>query len=166
VCCCSKIRKIITLQSRQGLLSSAGCFCLKKLFAYLFLTISPKPLMSKSTGPIFAKYSGSVELRLRMISLKLVSRSPKGRCHSSRVLLVLVHGCRWTQAASGAAGRANVGPCRASSRTASVGIGGDDWRRVHGGEWLAAAERRQAYRRDLQHGAEQPALTADTWQQT
>jgi len=28
--------------------------------------------------------------------------------------LVSVHGCRWTQAASGAAGRANVGLCPAS----------------------------------------------------
>jgi len=28
---------------------------------------------------------------------------------------VAVHGCRWTQAASGAAGRANVGLCPASS---------------------------------------------------
>ena len=34
-----------------------------------------------------------------------------------------------------------------------VSVGGDDWRRVHGGEWIAAAQRRQTHRRDLQHGA-------------
>jgi len=38
-----------------------------------------------------------------------VFRSLNGRCHGSQILLVLVHECRWTQAASGAAGRANVG---------------------------------------------------------
>jgi len=35
-------------------------------------------------------------------------------CHGDQFLLVSVHGCRWTQAASGAAGRANVGLCPAS----------------------------------------------------
>ena len=35
-------------------------------------------------------------------------RSLRQRCHSNQMLLVLVHACRWTQAASGAAGRANV----------------------------------------------------------
>jgi len=45
----------------------------------------------------------------------LVFPSVEGRCHGSRILLVLAHGCRWTQVASGAAGRVNVGFCPASS---------------------------------------------------
>ena len=45
----------------------------------------------------------------------LVLPSVEGRCHGSRILLVLAHGCRWTQVASGAAGRVNVGFCPASS---------------------------------------------------
>jgi len=70
------------------------------------------------------------------ISLKLVFRPIKESGHGNRFLLVLyrhnwvqvtfvrwrwhtervvVHGCRWTQAACGAAGRANVGFCSASS---------------------------------------------------
>jgi len=31
-----------------------------------------RPILSKSTGPIFAKFSGSVKLRLQLISLKLI----------------------------------------------------------------------------------------------
>jgi len=50
-----------------------------------------------------------------MISLKLVFRCLKGRLYDNEILLVLVHGCRWTQAASGAAGRANVRLYPASS---------------------------------------------------
>jgi len=38
----------------------------------------------------------------------------KGSCHGNQILLALVHGCCWTQAASGAAGRANVGLCHVS----------------------------------------------------
>ena len=46
------------------------------------------------------------------LSFPLVSQSLKGRCYSNQILLVLVYGCRWTQAASiGAAGRASVGLC-------------------------------------------------------
>jgi len=45
-----------------------------------------------------------------MISQELVFRSLKGRCHGNQILLVLVDGCRWTQAASGAAGRARSCP--------------------------------------------------------
>jgi len=37
-----------------------------------------------------------------------------GRCHGSQFLLV-VYGCRWAQAASGAAGRANVERCPVST---------------------------------------------------
>ena len=40
-----------------------------------------------------------------MINLKLVFRSLKGRCQGKH-FLVLERGCRWTQSASGAAGRA------------------------------------------------------------
>jgi len=35
------------------------------------------------------------------------------------ILLVLVHECRWTQAASGAAERANVGLCPASCQNST-----------------------------------------------
>jgi len=50
-----------------------------------------------------------------MTNLKLVFRSLKGRCHDNQFLSVLsTERIRWTQAASGAAGRANVGLCRAS----------------------------------------------------
>jgi len=52
-----------------------------------------------------------------MISLKLVFWFLKGRCPGNH-FLVLMHGCRWTQAASGAAGRANVWLCPASSLVA------------------------------------------------
>jgi len=41
------------------------CFC------FLFLTITVRPIISKSTGPIFAKFLGLVELWLRIIDLKL-----------------------------------------------------------------------------------------------
>jgi len=64
---------------------------------------------------------GNRELRLWVIGLKIVFRSfvgrcPTGRCHSNQLLLALfTRLVRWTQAASGAAGRANVGLCRASS---------------------------------------------------
>jgi len=47
--------------------------------------------------------------------LKLAFRSLEGRCRSNQLLLVLsTELIRWTQAASGAAGRANVALCRAS----------------------------------------------------
>ena len=45
----------------------------------------------------------------------LVLQSLEGRCHGKQILLVLVPRCRWRQAVSGAAGRANVGLCPASS---------------------------------------------------
>ena len=48
-----------------------------------------------------------------MINLKLVFRSLKGNCRGKQIFMVLVHGCRWTQAASGTAGPANVGFCPA-----------------------------------------------------
>jgi len=40
------------------------------IFNGLFLTIHVKPIVSKSTGLIFAKFSELVELWLWMISLK------------------------------------------------------------------------------------------------
>ena len=52
--------------------------------------------------------------RLSTVNLKLVFRSLERRCCGNHILTILVHACRWTQAASGAAGRANVGwalPC-------------------------------------------------------
>jgi len=93
--------------------------------------------MSKSTGPIFAKFSVLVECRTTRCRqwfppqfnpgscrtsmavddqyLKLAFRSLEGRCRSNQLLLVLsTELIRWTQAASGAAGRANVALCRAS----------------------------------------------------
>ena len=84
---------------------------------YLFLTIPVRPLLSRNlpTGPIFAKFSGSVELWLPMISLKLVFESVKGRRHGNHFY------CRCAQAASGAVGRANVWLYRASTWH---GIGG------------------------------------------
>jgi len=39
----------------------------------------------------------------------------RARCHGNQILLVLVHGRRCMEAASGAAGRANAGLCSASS---------------------------------------------------
>ena len=47
--------------------------------------------------------------------LKLVFQSLEECCYGSQILLVSVHGCHWAQAASGAAGRANVGLYPASS---------------------------------------------------
>jgi len=45
---------------------------------------------------------------MQIINLKLVFRSPKGRGHGKQFLLVAsTELIRWTQAASGAAGRAN-----------------------------------------------------------
>jgi len=57
--------------------STAGymfCCC------FLFLTIPFRSIISKSTGPIFAKFARLVELWLYMINLKLgYFRSLKGR---------------------------------------------------------------------------------------
>jgi len=44
----------------------------------LFLTIPVRPIISKSTGPIFTKFSRLIELWLRVINLKFVFRSLKG----------------------------------------------------------------------------------------
>jgi len=97
-----------------------------------------RPIISKSTRPIFTKFSRLVELELwlEMISLKWVFRSLKRRCRCNRFLLAIsahlssgyihhmalaygkisfVHAGRWTQAASGAARRVNVRLCLASS---------------------------------------------------
>jgi len=46
-------------------------------------------VISQSTGPIFARFSGLVEIYLQLISLKLVFRSGKGRCHGNQILLAL-----------------------------------------------------------------------------
>jgi len=49
--------------------------------SYLFVV---RPIISKSTGPIFAKFSGLV-----VINLKLVFRSLQGRYHDNQFLLLL-----------------------------------------------------------------------------
>jgi len=87
-----------------------------------------RPIISKSTRPIFTKFSRLVELELwlEMISLKWVFRSLKRRCRCSRFLLAIsahlssgyihhmalaygkisfVHVGRWTQAVVVHAGR-------------------------------------------------------------
>jgi len=58
-----------------------------------------------------------------MISLKLVVRSLKGRCHGNQILLFLVPLCLWIQAAGGAAGRANIGFALYPIMKSSVAIG-------------------------------------------
>ena len=62
------------------------------------------------TGPIFAKSSGLVELWLYKWSIWNEFFDP-----SRDLAMANNFCCRWTQAASGAAGRANVGHCRAST---------------------------------------------------
>jgi len=76
-----------------------------------FLVHLFRPLISKLTGPIFAKFSGFLRLWMGMFNRKSVFQSFRGSCHGNQILSVLVHGCRWTQVASGAAGWANVGLC-------------------------------------------------------
>ena len=69
------------------------CFC------FLFLTIPLRQIISKSIAdrpPHFRGWS-AVDDKIWISS------------HGNRILLVFVHGCGWTEAASGAAGRANVG---------------------------------------------------------
>ena len=83
--------------------------CSVSVFLYSF---SVRPVISESSRPIFTGFSGLVELW--QYSLELVFRSLKGRCNGYKILLILVDGCRWTQAASGTAGQANVGLSRAS----------------------------------------------------
>ena len=81
-----------------------------------------RPIFSKSTGPILAILSGLVELLLHTANdeSEILFRCVNGRCHGNQFFLVLVHGRHWTQAASGAAGRANVGLCPASSLESDV----------------------------------------------
>jgi len=47
------------------------CFC------FLFLTIFVRHIISKSTGPIFAKFVGLVEILVQIINLKLVFRTSR-----------------------------------------------------------------------------------------
>ena len=92
-----------------------GCFCF--LLIYSLFRIPVIPIISKSARPIFGKFSGFVELWLQMISLKSVF------CHPSRDFIVTINYFLVlstemtfvTPVASGAAGRANVGLCSASS---------------------------------------------------
>jgi len=88
---------------RNRLFSEPGCWkqaCgLYVLLLFLILTLPVRPIISKSTWQIFAQFLGLIELR----------------CYDNHILLVLVHGCRRTQAARGAARRAKVGLCPTSS---------------------------------------------------
>ena len=60
------------------------CFCF--LLTY-FLNITARTIIWISTGPIFAKVAGFVELWLQIVSLKIVYRSLEGRCLGNQVLL-------------------------------------------------------------------------------
>jgi len=51
----------------------------------------------------------------KLCQSEIVFRSLDESCHGKEILLILVHAFRWTQAASGAAGWANVGHCPVSS---------------------------------------------------
>jgi len=54
---------------------------------YLFLMIPARLVISKSTGPIFTKFSGLKVICLQMTNLKLVFRLYMGSCHGNRILL-------------------------------------------------------------------------------
>ena len=90
------------------------CFC----FLFICLLMIPvRPIISKSTRPMLAIFAEMVELWLWVVDLKFVFRSLKGHCHGSRFLWfypqnwwVSLDACGY-----GAAGRANVRLCSASS---------------------------------------------------
>jgi len=70
-----------------GLISPPGCSGLRSASVYLFiifLSISVGPIISTSTGPIFTKFAGLVELWLYMRDMELVFRSRKGRCRGKQ----------------------------------------------------------------------------------
>ena len=118
-CCCFCL--FISHVREGGLM-----FCLFRIFS--IFNDSVRPTIAKSTGPIFAKFPGLVELRLPMIIVKLVSRSLKGHFHGNELLLalsarlssgdvlqmaltyskIIVHAGHWAQAVSGVAGWAIV----------------------------------------------------------
>ena len=77
-----------------------------RLAGYTFCFCSCQTnIISKSAGPIFAKFSGLIELWVWMISRKFVFRSTKD-------VAMATNFCRFrSQAAGGAAGRANIGLC-------------------------------------------------------
>jgi len=61
------------------------------LFLIYFLMIPVGPTISKSTGPTFAAFAAFsvfAELWILMVSLKLVFRLLKGRCHASKFLSI------------------------------------------------------------------------------
>jgi len=109
-------------QARQAIFSAAVTYL------FYFLTNPVGPVIVISTGMIFAKFF-RVGRTMAVDDQSEISffRSPKGRFQSDQFLLVLsteilrtglcVHEVlsteliRWTQAASGAAGRANVALC-------------------------------------------------------
>jgi len=68
---------------REATVTGGRMFCC----CFLFLTIAVRLIISKSSGPVFAKFSGLVELWPQM--MKLVFLSLKRRCHGNRILLAL-----------------------------------------------------------------------------
>jgi len=78
--------------------SRYGGLCVVFLFLVYLFIFPVRPIISKSTGPVFAKFSELVELRLYMTNMKLVFRSLKGRCCGNQFFLFLSteqNGCRW-----------------------------------------------------------------------
>jgi len=71
------------------------------LFIHLFLTIPDRPILKIYQTDLRQIFM--VGSTMTKISFSI----PKHRCHGNQILLILVHVCRWTQAASGAAGQAN-----------------------------------------------------------
>ena len=59
------------------------CFARVLCFFYI-LVISIRPIISTSTGPIFTKFAGFVELWPWMNDLKLFFRCHKGRCRGNQ----------------------------------------------------------------------------------
>ena len=75
--------------SPPGLATRLICFADVSDFIFIcyIFTISVRPIISKSTGAIFAKFAHW----LQMINLKLVHQSPKGRCHGNHFCWLYPH---------------------------------------------------------------------------
>jgi len=101
------------LPLKAGTAGYLFCFCF--LFIYFKTNVNDsipvRPIISKSMGHIFAKFSESVELLLSITSLKLVFGPSWDVAVATKFCWFYLQNIRWTQAASGAAGRANVGFC-------------------------------------------------------
>ena len=97
---------------------------------FIHFNDSVRPVCSKSTGPIFAKYTQLVKLWMQLI---IVFRCFNGRCRGSQFCWIIhrtefrwysvdgvsvrqeVHGRRWIQAAMAQPGGLTVGLCPAYS---------------------------------------------------